>query len=458
MRKWGPFRFCSLKTTLVLLLLMNLNFLIHASDVRNKPRVIATTDGEIDDKQSMIRFLLYSCDYDVAGIIEVNSKYQKSGHSDSKWIQEELIKYNAVLPNLLKHNPNYPSASYLASVMRVGNENIDDLYVTPDKMTTTNTEGEKLMIQVLLDDDPRPVHIGCWGGANTIASALWRLKYSGQYSKAQFDYAVSKVRIYCILYQDGGCQWIEDNIKEAYIAKSYGLLGTWDYRNIDKRSKNPEDVKTYLTSTWLNAHVKTGHGLLGEATPQTWVSEGDTPSFMNFVDNGLEAHADYSLGGWGGRFAKDSASTKPNFESDLNVADDSIVMYKSYWRWLIDIQNDFQARMDWCVQPEFKGANHPPKAVVFGSNAQTATAGSTVNLNAAGTFDPDGNELSFSWWQYYDVDNCSEKVIINDSASKSASFVVPNESGKEVHIILEVSDNGHPTLKGYQRIIYRIKK
>lgn len=442
----------------VFLVFSNLNSLSQAVDARVKPRVIATTDGEIDDKQSMIRFLLYSCDYDVAGIIEVNSKYQKSGHSNEKWITEMLQKYDAVRPNLLKHNPNYPSVSYLESVMKVGNENINDLFVTPDKMTTTNTEGEKWMIQVLLDEDPRPVHIGCWGGANTIASALWRLKYSGQYSKAQFDHAVSKVRIYCILYQDGGCQWIEDHVKEAYIIKSYGLLGTWDYRSIDKRSKNPDEVKAYLTSAWLNAHVKTGHGLLGEATPQTWVSEGDTPAFMNFVDNGLEAHLDYTWGGWGGRFAKDSASIKPNFVSDSKVVDDGIVMYKSYWRWLIDIQNDFEARMDWCVQPKFESANHPPKAVVHGRKVQTVKVGSIVRLNASGSFDPDGNELTYSWWQYEDADDCSEKVIIKDGALEYASFVVPNEPGKEIHILLEVSDNGHPTLKSYQRLIYTIKK
>ena len=44
-----------------------------------RPRVIATTDGEVDDRSSMIRFLLYACDFDIAGIVQVNSRYQKSG-------------------------------------------------------------------------------------------------------------------------------------------------------------------------------------------------------------------------------------------------------------------------------------------------------------------------------------------------------------------------------------------
>ena len=39
---------------------------------QEKPRVIVTTDGEIDDQSSMIRFLMYSSDYDVAGIVQVH--------------------------------------------------------------------------------------------------------------------------------------------------------------------------------------------------------------------------------------------------------------------------------------------------------------------------------------------------------------------------------------------------
>jgi hypothetical protein len=121
-----------------------------------KPRVIATTDGEVDDRSTMIRFLLYSCDFDVAGIVQVNSKYQKNGHSDKKWIEAELDAYEQVLPNLRKHNPDYPDASKLRSVMRVGNENAKDLWVAPPNMETKNTAGAQLIIDTLLDNDPRP--------------------------------------------------------------------------------------------------------------------------------------------------------------------------------------------------------------------------------------------------------------------------------------------------------------
>src|SRR5690242_7287964 len=127
----------------------------------NKPRVIVTTDGEIDDRSSMVRFLLCSSDYDVAGIVQVNG-VQKDGHSKEQWVEKEIEKYAACLPNLKKNNPDYPDAAYLLSVVKVGNENRDDIQKAPPLLS--NSEGAQLIIKTLLDDDPRPVHILAWGG------------------------------------------------------------------------------------------------------------------------------------------------------------------------------------------------------------------------------------------------------------------------------------------------------
>jgi hypothetical protein len=79
-------------------------------------------------------------------------------------------------------------------------------------------------------------------------------------------------------------------------------------------------------------------------------------------------------------------------------------------------------------------------------------------LSAFETYDPDGDELSYRWWQYYDVDNVNTRVeIINSTSQTDAYLVVPDESGKDIHIILEVSDNGIPSLTSYKRVILRIK-
>lgn len=117
---------------------------------------------------------------------------------------------------------------------------------------------------------------------------------------------------------------------------------------------------------------------------------------------------------------------------------------------------DFAARMDRCVLP-YSAVNHNPVAVFNGSLNQTVSPGQTVTLNASGSSDPDGNSISYKWWQYYEADSASTKVTIsNDTSMSGASFTVPNEPGKTIHIILEVKDNGSPNLKAYQRIIYTI--
>lgn len=88
----------------------------------------------------MIRFLMYSSDYDVAGIVQVNG-VQKDGHSKDKWIESQIAKYAECLPNLRKHNPDYPDAEYLLSVLAVGNENREDLHKLPPLLS--DSEGDR---------------------------------------------------------------------------------------------------------------------------------------------------------------------------------------------------------------------------------------------------------------------------------------------------------------------------
>ena len=302
------------------------------------------------------------------------------------------------------------------------------------------------------------MHVLSWGGANTTASALWKLKTA--YSKEQFDYAVSRIRIYCIWYQDGGGEWIQKNIPGAYINEAYGWDNVWDYESYDnarkegKLSANPPLIQEYMKPAWLNANIKQDHGPLGALTPQKYISEGDTPSFLHLVKNGLEAHVDYTLGGWGGRSVCDDPNF-PNHLTDKKLAEDGD-RNKMYWRWVPAAQNDFAARMDWCVK-DFNEANHPPIVKLRGQLTRDVKPGQTVTL-AADLSDPDGDQLSCRWWQYTDADSANSALkIANSDSPDDASFVVPAEPGKQIHIILEVTDNGNPTLVSYQRLICNIQ-
>lgn len=427
-----------------------------------KPRVIATTDGEIDDKSSMVRFLMYASDYDVAGIIQVNSNAQRDGHSKEKWIEEQIAAYAQCLPNLRKHRPDYPDAEQLLSVLKVGNENRADFGKDPS--TIADSDGAQHIIKVLLDDDPRPVHILAWGGANTQANALWQIKQ--KHSPEEYQRAAAKAVLYCIWFQDKAGDWIVKNLPEVKIygagrpERDGSWRDVWDYRSVDGKrggnrpSANPKEIQTLMDDSWMTQNVKTGHGPLGALYPQSYTSEGDTPSFLPLVDNGLEQHVDYTWGGWGGR----AVYARGNYMEDgADLNNGKADMHYTFWRWLPAVQNDWAARMNWCVATNFADANHPPVIQVKGGLKRTVKAGETVKLEA-GVSDPDGHKLAAKWWQYAEADSAVATVTIANSDSLGkASFVAPNEPGKQLHIILEVTDNGTPPLTRYARVIVTIQ-
>ncbi len=171
-----------------------------------KPRVIVLTDGEVDDRSSMIRFLLYTNDIDLEAIIQTNSVYQKIGWSSSGWLEEQIDAYEKVYPNLIIQDPSYPAPDFLRSKIYVGDEDSSHIVVDPyssrripgmepiiDPSEWNNTPGSDRIVQVLLEDDPRPVFIQAWGGGNTAARAFYKLKtqYPNDYSRA-----ISKVTMY----------------------------------------------------------------------------------------------------------------------------------------------------------------------------------------------------------------------------------------------------------------------
>ena len=95
--------------------------------VLDKPRIIVTSDGEIDDQCSMIRFLLYTNEWDVEGIITSSSQYHWHGHNwaGDDWIEPDLDAYAKVYPNLVMHDSNFPTPEYLRSVTFLGNVEVE---------------------------------------------------------------------------------------------------------------------------------------------------------------------------------------------------------------------------------------------------------------------------------------------------------------------------------------------
>jgi hypothetical protein len=408
------------------------------------------TDGEIDDHSSMIRFLLYSCDFDVQAIIETNSIFQRHGHSEKPWYENQLAAYAEVCPNLIKHNPDYPSPEELRKKSFVGDEDYEHLKglrekrweqipggpVEFDPTEWADTPGSDAIVRILLQADPAPVHIQAWGGGNTASRAFHKLKTE---HPSDYERAVSKVIMYNIWYQDDAGNYIETHHPKATMIYCGHFAGTWNYRS------QPD------THDFVTRNVKNDHGPLGALYPQTYISEGDSPAFFYVINNGLRNHENPGFGGWGGRF-------KPveGFDRVYTDAEDEGGKKYQLKRWIDVVNSDCEARMDWCVK-EFKEANHAPVAKVQGDLKRDVKAGETVKL-AATANDPDGDKLTCKWWHYGDADSVAATVTIHNSDSlDKAGFLVPNEPGKQVHIILEVTDHGTPALTYYQRVICNIK-
>ena len=88
-----------------------------------------------------------------------------------------------------------------------------------------------------------------------------------------------------------------------------------------------------------------------------------------------------------------------------------------------------------------------------------AKPGSTIQLDAKGTYDPDNNQLTYNWWFYKEAGSFNGNLKIEKSKTQNASFKVPGELNEEVsiHIICEVKDDGIPQLTRYKRVIIKVE-
>lgn len=443
-----------IKTLVLLVAAILVGSAIAQAQVKNKkPRVIVMTDGEVDDHSSMIRFLLYSCDVDVLAIIETNSMFQKTGHSNEDWYEKQLEAYKQVYHNLIRHNPDYPTYEKLKSISFIGDEDYAHLKDTRElrrelvpgyKITFKpddwlDTPGSDKIVEILLDQNPSPVYLQAWGGGNTAARAFYKLKTN---YPDQYDRAISKVVMYNIWYQDGAGNYIEQTHPKVTMIHCNSFAGTWNYGS----QKNTYD--------YIEENVKNNHGPLGSLYPQDYVSEGDSPAFLYSIGNGLRNHEDPGYGGWGGRFKKFD-----KYESVYVDAEDDGDSKKSLGRWVDDANRDFQARMDWCVANIYENANHAPIVIVKGKKNITVKNGKKIKLKASKSYDPDGNDIQFNWWHYKDAGSYEGLVEFQDSKKANSYFIAPDVSKPEtIHIILEVTDNGSPNLTGYQRLVITIEK
>lgn len=472
-------------------------------------RTIITTDGEIDDVDTYIRMLLYSNEFKIEGLIYSSSMWHYKGDGKgtkfvsememtkkmygektslrwpgTNWMDPLLNGYEKIYPNLKKHSAQYPTPSYLKSIVRIGNVDFEG---EMDKVTP----GSEMIMEKLLDNNDQDIFLQAWGGTNTIARALKSIeeKFSNTKQWESIKEKVSKKAIiYTILDQDA--------TYKKYIA------GHWPKIRVFYNSKQfwcmaypwkiavPKAFQKYFEGTFMGPNIIQNHGDLlkqyysygdgnhqeGDDENNHWnlkefneknksdfklhdfISEGDSPAFLQLVDMGLDNIDHPNYGGWGGRFV----ATKENqyrFEDNEDAADlnpETGKMDRSFpqTRWLEAIQLDFAARANWCVS-SYKESNHAPSVSIIEGRHATASPNQTIRFNVA-TMDPDSNKVNVNAWSYDEAGSGHSVVTVKD---KQVVVQIPSSAkkGEVYHVIVEGKDNGVPALTKYQRILVHIK-
>jgi hypothetical protein len=421
----------------------------------------------------------------------------------TKWMEQMIDEYAISWPSLIKNDPAYPSPEKLKSIVKIGNIDFEG-------EMSNNTDGSEYTKQLILDDDPAPIYMLIWGGTNTLARALKSIEDEYKCTDKWRDISrkvSDKVIIYAILDQDATYKkYVSVSWPDIRVIYNSAQFWAFAYQWV---MAVPSELKAYMNGQWFKGNIKFGRGPLmshyylwgdgqiiegdpehtqgdlkameernkrsAERRPSEgkiisqipaiqqydFISEGDSPSFFFLLDFGLRSLEDYSYGGLGGRFVKSQAHHN-RWEDGKNITD-----YDKYTgrqessypqvRWIDVIQNDFAARAAWCIN-DYAHSNHVPVLRIVGKTDIKAKPGEKIKFSCKAK-DPDGNALKYSWWQYVEAGSYPGEVGIKGSKGRKASLTVPTDaySGQTIHVILQVSDNGKPSLCQFARIIVTVQ-
>jgi hypothetical protein len=296
--------------------------------------------------------------------------------------------------------------------------------------------------------------------------------------------------VYAISDQDDSGAWIRRTFPDLFYIVSPGGYGdaTWTAIN----SVIPGIDNTTISNRWIAQHIQQGRGALGAVYPDVaYGMEGDTPSWLALVPNGLNVPEHPQWGGWGGRYElyrPDVSTLDPNgftggvpiepetraiwsnavdeyappmageYGRERTVGPTSFKDYRvTLWRWRDDFQNDFAARIGWTTKPH-GDANHPPRVTLNHAAGITVRSGESFELDARGTTDPDGDSLSYLWFEYAEAGTCKAPFTMHVAANMARVTVsAPKvEKAGTAHFILKVTDKGSPPLTRYQRVIVTV--
>lgn len=453
-----------------------------------KPRVFILSDigNEPDDSQSLVRTLLYLNEIDLKGF----------GVSTSTWLNstihpelaEEIISaYEEVLPNLLNHSDAYPSAKEVRKLVSNGKA---EYGLNALKNGTISAAAKKLIAAVEDTPEDDQLFVLVWGGATILAEALNYVQLFK--TDDQLEAFVDKITTYTISDQDDAGPWIRQNFPTLkYIASVHGFnqygSSTWYGISGDLLNRFDFDQpnRTLVEPEWVANNIQ-NVSALGAVYPDTmFIMEGDSPSFLFTIPNGLNDPYHPNYGGWGGRYTLTDRTNRVRHYGDASdqfeIDDDTYYSNRgTVWRWRAAFQHNFAARMQWTVK-DFDDAVHEPIAVVNGSESYfpveyKVDVDSEVVLDFSDSYDLNDRDLEFNVFQYLEASPTPTNAevisklnitLLNDEGSivsvqiPSAELSCKDQLSQWVdcfqyHIIAEVKNDGEAV--GYKRVILKSQK
>ena len=439
-----------------------------------KPRLVVCTDiapadVEPDDMESMVRLMAYADQFEIEALItSVGWNCDPYPKEWAEYLQCVIEAYRKDVPKLMKRSGQtkflpmgmedgqqqlgyWPSADYIKSRAVMGSERGGIKAIGEGN----DSPGSELLIRLADEKDPRPIYVAAWGGANTLAQAIWRVKQTR--TADELKNFVKKFCIYTITDQD---MQYSMRMNRAYSSHMWlrqefanDLQFIWDegawQEQCELGKQHWQQHKAQIQ----------GKGALGKEYPDyKWGVEGDTPSFLYVMPYGLNDPEDPHQAGWAGYHERgicaDSLTTA--WTSWQEPVRSISVGYKK--RFYPDELNDFCARMQWADEG---CGNLNPKVIVNGDRGLapiriSAKAGEKIQLDASKSKDPDGDGLTFNWWQQMEIGKT--KIDIEGVDQSKATICIPSGSKNDtIHVLCEVHDDRPFRLVAYKRIIINIK-